>query len=31
VHVLAGHLSSIAMVDQLNAYLDELTATYLSD
>ena len=31
VHVLAGHLSSVAMVDQLNAYLDELTATYLSD
>jgi AcrR family transcriptional regulator len=26
VHVLAGHLSSAAMVDQLNAYLDELTA-----
>jgi AcrR family transcriptional regulator len=31
VHVLAGHLSSVAMVDQLNAYLDELTATHLSD
>lgn len=25
VHVLAGHLSSADMVDQLNAYLDELT------
>ena len=31
VHVLAGHLSSAAMVDHLNAYLDELTDTHLSD
>jgi AcrR family transcriptional regulator len=28
VHVLAGHLTSATMVDQLNAYLDELTGAH---